>query len=147
MTGMYPASTGDSELNHGAMDTTLKTFAAILQEERGYHTGYFGKWHLDGDESPGWGDNGRKFGFDENKYRFNRGHFKFIDEVNGQMKGYEIDQNDLFDGRQSDHYTTDYLVDRGIEFMNRSVAKNEPFAMVISIPDPHGMCARTMLIK
>ncbi len=138
MTGLYPSSTGGSELNHGEMDGTLKTFASVLQEERGYRTGYFGKWHLDGEEIPGWGANGRPFGFDNNKYRWNRGHFKYLDEVKGKMKGYDIDQVDLISGKQEEHYTTDYLVDRGIEFMKRAVENDKQFAMVISIPDPHG---------
>uniref|UniRef100_A0A7S3Q4M0 Sulfatase N-terminal domain-containing protein n=1 Tax=Chaetoceros debilis TaxID=122233 RepID=A0A7S3Q4M0_9STRA len=138
MTGMYPAFTGDSALNHGAMDSNMKTFAEVLQEERGYRTGYFGKWHLDGEPSPGWGDNGRQFGFEENKYRFNRGHFKWIDEVEGNMAGYSIEDEWRFEGRESKHFTTDFLVDRGIEFIQRSVNKKEPFAMVLSIPDPHG---------
>uniref|UniRef100_A0A7S3Q437 Sulfatase N-terminal domain-containing protein n=1 Tax=Chaetoceros debilis TaxID=122233 RepID=A0A7S3Q437_9STRA len=147
MTGMYPAFTGDSALNHGAMDPNMKTFANVLQE-RGYHTGYFGKWHLDGKHAPGWGDNNsyndndndndRTFGFDENKYRFNRGHFKWIDEVEGNMAGYSIEDEWRFEGRESKHFTTDFLVDRGIEFIQRSVNKKEPFAMVLSIPDPHG---------
>ena len=145
MTGMYPAFTGGSALNHGAMDPNMKTFANVLQE-RGYYTGYFGKWHLDGKHAPGWGDNnsdndndnGRTFGFDENKYRFNRGHFKWIDEVEGNMAGYSIEDEWRFEGRESKHFTTDFLVDRGIEFMQRSVNKKEPFAMVLSIPDPHG---------
>ncbi len=137
-TGMYPTFTGASLKNHGAMDDNLKTFAEILREERGYDTGFFGKWHLDGEPKPGWGDNGRDFGFNENKYRFNRGHFKYIDEVNGKMKGFLMGELDQLQGPQKDHYTTDYLIDRGIEFMKRSVQKDEPFAMVISIPDPHG---------
>ncbi len=145
-TGMYPTFTGDSLKNHGAMDDNLKTFADILREERGYRTGYFGKWHLDGEEKPGWGDNGREFGFDENKYRFNRGHFKYIDEVNGKMRGYLYGELDQLDGPQKDHYTTDYLIDRGIEFMQRSVDKDEPFAMVISIPDPHGEYSMTFYL-
>jgi len=125
-------------MNHGVMDEKMTTFAKVLKDEKSYRTAYFGKWHLDGDVTPGWGSNGRQFGFDENKYRFNRGHFKWIDEVNGNMAGYTIEDEWKFEGKQSENFTTDYLVDRGIEFMKSSIDTNEPFAMVLSIPDPHG---------
>uniref|UniRef100_A0A7S3Q400 ShKT domain-containing protein n=1 Tax=Chaetoceros debilis TaxID=122233 RepID=A0A7S3Q400_9STRA len=138
MTGMYPAFTGNSALNHGEMDQDMTTFAKILKDKKAYRTGYFGKWHLDGEHTPGWGHNGRMFGFEQNKYRFNRGHFKWIDKVDGNMVGYEIEDEWRFAGRQSEHFTTDYLIDRGIDFMKTSVNRNDPFAMVISIPDPHG---------
>ena len=52
MTGMYPPFTGNADLNHGELDTNLKTFASILRDERGYSTSYIGKWHLDGKEKP-----------------------------------------------------------------------------------------------
>ncbi len=142
MTGLYPTFSGGADLNHGAMDPDLKTFASVLQEERGYYTGYLGKWHLDGEPRPGFGDNGgRDFGFNENKYRWNRGHYKYIDEVNGKMDGYLLSDEHLFQGREELHYTTDYLVNRGLEFIEKAVENDDPFAVVISIPDPHGTFA------
>ncbi len=137
MTGLYPPKTGGSSVNHGRMDDNMITFAQVLQEQRGYFTGYFGKWHLNGEDKPGWGNDERKFGFMDTTYQYNRGHWKFLDMVNGQMKEYEFQDRDKFQGREETHYTTDYLVDRSIEFMERAQSRNEPFAMVISIADPH----------
>ena len=53
MTGMYPQFTG-ADFNHSPMDTSLKTFSQILQEQKGYKTAYLGKWHLDGDDKVCW---------------------------------------------------------------------------------------------
>jgi len=138
MSGKYPSFTGGADRNHGKMDNKINTFSKVLKNEMNYYTGYFGKWHLDGENTPGWGDNGRWMGFDENKYRWNRGHYKYIDEVNGEMVGYTINDEWRFKNREVQHYTTDYLMDRGIDFIKRSVANKDPFAMVLSIPDPHG---------
>lgn len=52
MSGLYPPFNGETAFNHGAMDQNVKTFAEILREERGYRTGYIGKWHLDGELKP-----------------------------------------------------------------------------------------------
>lgn len=139
MTGMYPQFVG-AEFNHRPMDSNFKTFADILRDQRGYRTGYMGKWHLDGGAKPGWGDNGRDFGFDYNTYRFNRGHWKYFVETNGSVQEYKSHSqfDSDVDGSASKHFATDFLVDRGIEFIQSAVSDNEPFALMISIPDPHG---------
>jgi len=140
MTGMYPQFTG-SVLNHGPLNPNLQTFADLLRDERGYHTGYMGKFHLDGEAKPGWGDNGRSFGFDFNTYRYNRGHWKYFAEVDGAVKQYkdEPDFYDKFDGpyNQKEHYATDFMVDRGMDFIASAAQQNKPFALMISIADPH----------
>jgi arylsulfatase A-like enzyme len=69
MTGLYPPKTGGSRVNHGRMDDDMITFAQILRDQRGYDTGYFGKWHLNGDAKPGWGNDERKFGFTDTTYQ------------------------------------------------------------------------------
>jgi arylsulfatase A-like enzyme len=140
LTGMYPQFTG-SDLNHSPMNPNLQTFADLLRDERGYYTGYMGKFHLDGEAKPGWGDNGRSFGFDFNTYRYNRGHWKYFAEVNGGVKNFK-DEPDFFENyngpyKQQRHYATDYLIDRGMEFIDSAASQNKPFALMISIPDPH----------
>jgi len=139
VSGLYPAFTG-ADLNHKAMNEDVVTFAEVLQTEREYSTSYFGKWHLNGDESPGWGDqsNYYHFGYDEVKYLWNQGHWKFISEENGKMKEHLYWQGEnKFDGKLNKHFTTDYIFDRGIEFMEKNRQSNEPFHAFLSIPDPH----------
>eukprot|EP00551_Chaetoceros_affinis_P006558 CAMPEP_0203667654 /NCGR_PEP_ID=MMETSP0090-20130426/4458_1 /ASSEMBLY_ACC=CAM_ASM_001088 /TAXON_ID=426623 /ORGANISM="Chaetoceros affinis, Strain CCMP159" /LENGTH=108 /DNA_ID=CAMNT_0050531885 /DNA_START=6 /DNA_END=329 /DNA_ORIENTATION=+ len=55
VSGLYPAFTG-ADRNHNAMTDDIVTFAQILKEQGDYDTGYFGKWHLNGQQKPGWGD-------------------------------------------------------------------------------------------
>ncbi len=136
MSGMYPQKTG-TEDNHGAIDDDIVTFAKALREKKNYSTAYFGKWHLNGNEKPGWGGNSRKFGFQDIHYQWNRGHWKFLDEVNGNMRSYNYDAADMFAGVEDSHYTTDFLFDRSMEFINTATTLEQPFALVLSIPDPH----------
>ena len=134
MSGLYPQNAGDTGENHGEMDEHITTFAKVLRRHRDYYTGYFGKWHLNGEEKPGWGSNVRKFGFEDNKYQWNRGHWKYLDKVNGTMTEYEFDAREQFEGKEDKHFTTDFLFDRGIDFMKRAKTRNQPFAYVLSIP-------------
>lgn len=93
-----------------------------------------GKWHLNGLDKPGWGNKTRKFGFLENKYQWNRGHWKFLDEVDEKMEAYEFSKRSRFVDREEEHFTTDYLFDRGIDFMETAMSRNQSFAYVLSIP-------------
>jgi len=137
LSGLYPAATGGSNVNHGRMDDDIVTFAEILKEKRDYHTGYIGKFHLNGEDKPGWGNETRKFGFIENKYLYNQGHWKWLDEVDGNMEAYTYLEGGKFKKKQRKHFTTVFLFDRGIEFMERAKSLNKPFSYVLSIPDPH----------
>jgi arylsulfatase A-like enzyme len=80
MTGRYPQNTG-SISNDLPMLDQMETFASVLSRE-GYDSGYAGKWHLDGDAKPGWKPE-RSFGFTDNRYMFNRGHWKNLAEDEG----------------------------------------------------------------
>ncbi len=152
MSGLYPQRTGAYK-NHGRMDDDIVTFAEILEKERGYHTGYGGKWHLNGEAKPGWsehtvdndGDTAanesdhRRFGFKDSTYMWNRGHWKFLkNDENNNRQEYEFWQRGQFKGKEEENFTTDYLFDRSIEFMKDAKARNEPFAYVLSIP---GKCS------
>ena len=148
MSGRYPIGPEISaNRNHESMNMNTTTFAQVLSEQ-GYTTGYFGKWHLDGEEKPGWGNTTNPtFGFMENKYLYNRGHWKYMDEVNGDMKEYGFQNQNTFEGKEDKHYVTDYLFDRGIEFIQRAqqttgtsgaATVDTPFLAFLSIPDPHG---------
>jgi hypothetical protein len=72
------------------------------------------------------------------QYRYNRGHWKYFDEENEVVQGYTIHDEGKFVGRYDEHFSTDFLVDRGIEFIESAVANEQPFALTLSIPDPHG---------
>ena len=140
VSGLYPAFTG-ADRNHKQMNDTVVTFAQVLKEN-GYDTAYFGKWHLNGEEVPGFGEQSSfyDFGFNNIKYLFNQGHWKFIEETDdGIMKAYTFNEGrEKFAGKHAKHFATDYIFDRGIDFMeqNRKEAK-KPFVAFLSIPDPH----------
>lgn len=137
MSGLYPQKTGESDENHGRMDDDTATFAQVLKHNREYDTGYLGKWHLNGRNKPGWGNDKRKFGFEDTEYQFNRGHWKYLDKVNDTMQEYEFDYEYMFEGKEDKHFTTDYLFNQGIKLMERAQEREKPFAFVLSIPDPH----------
>jgi len=138
MTGLYPIATG-SHRNDLPLHDHIVTFAEILKAN-GYATSYVGKWHLDGDAKPGFAP-ARQFGFSDNRYMFNRGHWKALAE---DENGLHIDQKltksgkAIFDVEQVDEksFTTDFIVDRSLDIIKRD--KNQPFAIMLSIPDPHG---------
>ncbi len=138
ISGLYPIATG-SHRNDLPLRDGLISFAQILKEN-GYATSYVGKWHLDGDAKPGF-EPARKFGFEDNRYMFNRGHWKVLGEdENGPKildkinpKGW-VEFNPELANEKS--FTTDFLVDRSLEIIERD--KEKPFCLMLSLPDPHG---------
>ena len=142
LTGQYPKFTG-AEKNHIPLNADIITWAHILRDKRGYTTSYMGKFHLDGLEKPGWGaPDGRDFGFDDDKYRYNRGHWKYFTETNGTVQEYnyqDITEEAFFQNhKEEESYATDFLTDRAIEYMENATLGDKPFALVLSLADPHG---------
>ncbi len=136
-TGRYPQHTGVPS-NNAPLRNGLSTFASIL-ESRGWATGYAGKWHLDGPARPGWAPS-RKFGFSDNRYMFNRGHWKKLEE---DAKGPRVAARGrggrpsyAVAGADERSYTTDFLTTRALRFIREH--RNEAFCFVLSLPDPHG---------
>jgi arylsulfatase A-like enzyme len=137
VSGLYPQNTG-AHRNNLPMHDSVVTFAEVLRRQ-GYATGYAGKWHLDNDARPGWSPP-RKFGFEDNRYMFNRGHWKNLQltpegarvgAVNaGGEPTYSLAEAD------AQTFTTDFLADRAIEFIGAH--RDTPFCYMLSIPDPHG---------
>jgi len=136
VSGRYPQNTPVTT-NNIPMSDEVVTFAEVLRR-RGYATGYAGKWHLDGTGKPQWAPK-RKFGFEDNRYLFNRGHWKQLEDTpdgprvkarSGGKPTYSVA------GADEKSFTTDFLADKAVEFIRAH--KDEPFCYMLSIPDPHG---------
>lgn len=137
LTGRYPQNTGAIQ-NDLPLRDDLVTYAEVLRRA-GYRTGYAGKWHLDGDAKPGFAP-ARKFGWEDNRYMFNRGHYKKLVEDDKGVRVGPVDAKGVatygLDGADAQSFTTDFLTDRTIDFIRRQAAT--PFCWHVSFPDPHG---------
>ena len=103
-----------------------------------------GKWHLNGKtkSASDFGNEKRRFGFLNIDYQFNRGHWKWFDRTKDGVEAYEWKDGHLFTGNPDggrSNYATDFLFDRGMEFIDEKVKNGKNFALMLSIPDPHGM--------
>ena len=102
----------------------------------------YSQWHLNGeshdDETFGAPDR-RSFGFKDTKYQWNRGHWKFIEErEDGSLKAFNFkDGMAHLGGKANEGYTTDFITNRAIEFINNQKDSKSPFALMLSFPDPH----------
>ena len=137
VSGRYPQNT-KVVTNDIPMDDEIVTFAELLVRQ-GYKSGYAGKWHLDGTGKPQWAPE-RKFGFQDNRYMFNRGHWKQLEESDEGPRVASRNKNNLPDysinGADSFNFTTDFLTQKTIDFISEN--RDQPFCYVVSYPDPHG---------
>ncbi len=126
MTGCY--ATRNGVYSNNMIMEKIPTLASSLKDA-GYTTGYAGKWHLSGTAKPGWAP--ESYGWEDNRFMFNRGHYKKISEnEDGSLKAHPYK---VIGDEKS--YTTDFLTDRAIEFIRDK--KGEKFAYMLSFPDPH----------
>ena len=137
ISGLYPQNTGVITNDIPLLDEII-SFAHVLTEQ-GYATGYAGKWHLDGDGKPQW-DPDRNFGFIDNRYMYNRGHWKMIEDPDNGPRVASLNAKGNADyglkGVNEENFTTDYLTKKTIDFIKAH--KDEPFCYMLSYPDPHG---------
>ncbi|MDW7656175.1 MAG: sulfatase-like hydrolase/transferase [Bacillota bacterium] len=155
LTGRYPHSHG-AFLNDMSLNADEVTLAQVLRDQQ-YATGYIGKWHLDGTEAslrgtlrisgisadqagirypdhpPRIGSSippERSKGFDDCRYMVEGGHGKMVIE---QADGSFTISNQKIGDEQT--YTTDWLFNKADAFVSRN--RQNPFFLVLSIPDPH----------
>lgn len=140
--GMYPFKT-KADKNWGTLESDIPTWSKVLSEE-GYATSYMGKFHLDGEESGfyhemyGKNDSDRNFGFTDNKYRYNTGEWKLIKEDADEIKTFKFVTDANAGEDLTEIYTTDFFVNRGIEYIESKANQEDPFALFLSLVDPHG---------
>ena len=137
ISGRYPQKTPVVTNNIPLADSVI-TFAEVLRR-RGYATGFAGKWHLDGPGKPQWAPD-RQFGFADNRFMFNRGHWKkFTDTPRGPRIAARNEKGQAtyaVDGADEETFSTDWLTSKAIDFINTN--KDKPFCYYLSLPDPHG---------
>jgi uncharacterized sulfatase len=149
-TGKCPLEVSSGDNDRGI--TTIENTIAKVFRNDGYTTGYIGKWHLSQDRpngfehKPGWmlqpELKNNDYGFEAKNYMYNRGHYKkfeIIDNPDPDAPAGEKMGNDLgtsSTGTTSTNFSTDWLTDRAIDFINDN--SSNPFFCVISYPDPHG---------
>lgn len=136
VTGLYPQKTPVTT-NNIPLSGSMITFAELLRRQ-GYATGYAGKWHLDGVGKPQWAPE-RNFGFVDNRFMFNRGHWKkFVDTPTGPQVGARDDKGPTYALNDADEktFSTDWLCDKAIDFIEQH--QGQPFCYMVSLPDPHG---------
>jgi len=122
LTGKFPHAAGVTR-NHALLPLAQPTMSAALKQA-GYRTGYIGKWHLDGEENPGFVPPQRRRGFDYwAAYNVQHQHFGSVyfrdTPVPIPAPGFE----------------PDHLTDLEVDFLRQP--SRQPFFLYLSIVAPH----------
>jgi arylsulfatase A-like enzyme len=122
ITGKFPHTVGVSQ-NHTRLPLEHTTMSSVLKDE-GYRTGYIGKWHLDGNENPGFVPPERRRGFDYwAAYNLAHQHFDGV---------YFRDTPTPI---RTSGFEADYQTDLAIEFLRQP--SPGPFFLYLSLVPPH----------
>jgi arylsulfatase A-like enzyme len=122
LTGKFPHAAGVRR-NHTLLPLNQTTMSEVLKS-RGYRTGYIGKWHLDGQESPGFVPPERRRGFDYwAAYNLSHQHFDsvYFRDTPTPIK---------IHGFEAEHQT-----DLAIDFLRQPGRR--PFFLYLSMIPPH----------
>lgn len=122
LTGKFPHAAGVTR-NHSLLPLGEQTVSAVLQRA-GYRTGYIGKWHLDGSESPGFVPPERRRGFDYwAAFNVDHRHYNWTyfrdDPAPIRVSGFE----------------PDYQTGLAIDFLRQP--SRQPFYLYLSYVAPH----------
>ncbi len=132
VTGLYPQATGAPK-NGLHLREDIPTFATLLRDQ-GYATSYVGKWHLAGHEKYTFGVK-YKAGFEDNRYMMRGGHAPYFHVKDGKViKGLGDRAIKKYPENEIVH-ATDFFTNKTLEILKRD--KDKPFAVMLSIPDPH----------
>ncbi|MDP7274734.1 MAG: sulfatase-like hydrolase/transferase, partial [Planctomycetaceae bacterium] len=111
----------------------------VMLKATGYRSYHSGKWHLDGSGKPQW-EPKRRFGFEDNRFMFNRGHWKKFENTPDGPRIASRNKQGRADyglvGADEKSFATDWLTDKVIDFVKAN--KGKPFCYMVSYPDPHG---------
>lgn len=68
---------------------------------------------------------------------------KFFEDVNDEVIGYNYNDETQhkFKNTMEENFSTDFLVDRGIDFIRERTLHDKPFALMISIPGKMFQCS------
>lgn len=131
VTGLYPQATGAPK-NGLKISQDVATFASILRDA-GYSTSYVGKWHLDGERKYTF-DVEYDAGFSDNRWMMSGGHAPYFHIKDDEIRGI----SEKIAAKQKDGeiiHLTDFFFDKTLEILERD--KDQPFCVMLSIPDPH----------
>lgn len=149
MTGMYPyhnkvvGNCNSANTPYGVeLQQNARCWSDVLKAN-GYQTGYIGKWHLDAPRKPyvntynnqgkiawnEWCPKERRHGFD---FWISYGTYDY--HLRPMYWNTEAKRDEFYYVEQ---WGPIYEADQAIEFLNKHVSSNKPFALVVSMNPPH----------
>lgn len=135
MTGTYPSSHGMWDCTHTQRREWVNvsdrlTYWSRRFAQAGYHTGYFGKWHVEQTkrlENFGWGEHDHTLGHMKSEIADGS-------ELTIEREGYRDYLMAAVDEREN---FTHAAFDKGIDFIRRHAGDERPFCCFVSTGEPH----------